>query len=114
MKTLVPEEREFIRLRATPGMAKRVASHGNITLRGNWDQIKEEVMVRLIALKFKPGTELAQLLIDTGNEELVEINWWHDTFWGRCTCNRCNNQGDNKLGEILMAQRTKLMENNNA
>ena len=34
------------------------------------------------------------------NEELVEGNYWGDTFWGIC-----NGEGTNWLGILLMAER---------
>ena len=39
----------------------------------------------------------------TGLEEIVEGNYWHDNYWGNCTCDKCKNiEGQNKLGKILM------------
>jgi predicted NAD-dependent protein-ADP-ribosyltransferase YbiA (DUF1768 family) len=52
--------------------------------------------------KFK-NEELAQLLIDTDDHELIEGNWWHDYFWGVC-----NGKGENHLGKILMDVREEL------
>lgn len=35
--------------------------------------------------------------------EIVEGNYWHDNYWGNCTCDKCKNiEGQNKLGKILM------------
>jgi hypothetical protein len=46
---------------------------------------------------------LKQLLLATGDKELIEGNTWGDTFWGVC-----NGIGQNHLGKILMAKRTEL------
>ena len=110
IKTTNLDEREMIRTCGTPGNAKRMGNvkHGVIHIREDWDALKEDYMVRIIKIKFKAGTEMARLLLATGDEELVEVNWWHDQFWGRCICARCNNQGHNRLGKILMDQRTRL------
>jgi predicted NAD-dependent protein-ADP-ribosyltransferase YbiA (DUF1768 family) len=44
-------------------------------------------------------------LLETGDAELVEGNWWDDTFWGVC-----NGVGQNNLGKILMDTRRELRE----
>ena len=49
--------------------------------------------------------ELAGLLLSTGNAELIEGNWWNDTFWGIC-----RGKGENHLGKILMNIRNQLTE----
>jgi hypothetical protein len=41
---------------------------------------------------------------------LIEGNWWHDNFYGSCTCNKCVNKGENNLGKILMKIREELLE----
>lgn len=47
----------------------------------------------------EPG--LQAKLLETGNEELVEGNYWGDTFWGVC-----RGRGENHLGKLLMKVRT--------
>ena len=71
-----------------------------------WDNIKLTVMEYILRQKFTPGTELAQKLINTGNEELVEGNWWNDTYWGVC-----RGVGQNHLGKLLMKIREELNAN---
>ena len=46
---------------------------------------------------------LKEMLLATGNEELIEGNLWNDTYWGVC-----NGKGQNKLGKILMRVREEL------
>ena len=43
------------------------------------------------------------MLIKTGNTELIEGNFWGDTFWGIC-----DGVGENNLGKILMRVRKEL------
>ncbi len=90
-----------------PKVAKKLGSHpdkgGIIVMREGWDGLRLNVMKELQALKFEPGTELSQRLLDTGDDELVEDNWWNDTFWGRC-----NGVGYNWLGVLLMERRALL------
>jgi predicted NAD-dependent protein-ADP-ribosyltransferase YbiA (DUF1768 family) len=43
---------------------------------------------------------MRERLLATGDEELIEGNWWGDTFWGVC-----NGEGQNQLGKLLMRVR---------
>lgn len=74
-----------------------------IRMRSDWDSIKLGVMEQLTALKYSPGSPLAQLLLDTGDATLIEGNTWGDRFWGVC-----GGHGSNHLGKILMNQRNIL------
>jgi predicted NAD-dependent protein-ADP-ribosyltransferase YbiA (DUF1768 family) len=40
----------------------------------------------------------------TAPHELVEGNWWNDTYWGIC-----DGTGRNRLGQLLMDLRNTLM-----
>ncbi len=92
--------------RFTGGSAAQAKRSGRlITMRPDWDQIKVTVMQRLIAQKFATGSELADKLLATEDQELIEGNTWGDTFWGIC-----NGQGLNTLGQLLMQQRTALLK----
>ena len=50
--------------------------------------------------------ELRNLLLATGDEELIEGNYWGDTYWGVC-----NGVGQNKLGKLLMQVREEIKNN---
>lgn len=100
-KTLDPAERALIFNAKTAGIAKRLGR--SLTIRPDWNAIRLSVMADLIRQKFAPGTSLAAQLLATGDAELIEGNYWHDTFWGVC-----NGVGENHLGKLLMAQRTYL------
>lgn len=92
---------------AMPGLAKRLGSAA--PLRDNWDNIKVSVMLRVLENKFS-NPELASLLMNTNPHYLVEGNRWHDREWGVCMCHRCRNMvSTNKLGELLMVVRDKLI-----
>jgi conserved hypothetical protein, ribA/ribD-fused len=105
-KTLVPEERLAIAAATTPGQAKRMGK--NVTLRWNWELIKEQVMLDLLMQKFTTNPEAMKVLLDTGDEELVEGNYWHDQFWGQCFCKEHLGTGKNTLGHLLMVVRSRL------
>ena len=99
-KTLDESEQETIRRQITPGQAKRKGR--KITLRPDWENIKVSVMREILKIKFSDPV-LAQMLLDTGDNELIEGNDWGDTFYGRV-----NGVGENWLGRILMEIREEL------
>ena len=58
----------------------------------------------LTGLRYKfSNPDLKEKLLATGNEELVEGNWWGDQYWGIC-----DGIGKNKLGKLLMKVRKEL------
>lgn len=76
--------------------------------RPDFHERKLEFMRVLLQRKFSDTNPiLKQQLIATGNIELVEVNWWRDTFWGEC-----NGVGENNLGKLLMQIRTELQQQN--
>lgn len=100
MKTLDMVERINISRAATPGESKKMGR--SVKLRPDWEEVKLSVMETALRLKFA-DPELAAMLKATGDEELVEGNWWNDTFWGVC-----NGVGENNLGKLLMKIRAEL------
>jgi len=101
-KGIGPESRKYVREAPTPGEAKRRGR--DILHRGDWEDLKLSVMENLLRQKFA-NDPLRSMLLATGNEELVEGNNWGDRFWGRC-----NGEGENRLGELLMKIREDLRE----
>jgi len=105
-KTLNPFERKEIAAAATPGQAKRAGR--NVTLREDWEEVKDDVMLQGLRLKFNIE-ELANMLIATGDAALIEGNWWCDNTWGSCACPKCENTvGENRLGKLLMQVREEI------
>lgn len=48
-------------------------------------------------------------LLSTGDEYLIEGNFWHDNFWGDCRCRKCKDkEGENRLGLLTMKVRDSL------
>lgn len=62
-------------------------------------------MEDIVRSKFSKCEALKNALLRTGEAELVEGNWWEDTFWGAC-----KGVGENHLGRILMKVRKELGE----
>lgn len=93
-------------LSLTPGQAKRAGRR--VQLDPEFESRKLDLMYSLVRSKFV-NEELAQMLLDTGEEILVEGNTWHDNFWGDCSCMLCKNyEKHNHLGKILMRVREEL------
>ena len=106
MKTLDINQRRAIANASTPGLAKKMGR--SVSLRPDWEDIKDDVMLEGLYRKFA-NDELAEWLLDTGDEELVEGNFWHDNHFGTCYCTRCQNiKGQNVLGKLLMKVRSEI------
>lgn len=85
-----------------PSQAKS-AGRRIINLRPDWTTTeRDRVMTELCRIKFS-NPEMKTLLLQTGNEELVEGNDWGDIYWGIY-----NGIGFNKLGKILMQIREEI------
>lgn len=107
-KTLDPKERMLIQLCQTPADARKCGR--KVTLRPDWNAVKVNIMLELLRQKFS-NPSLRELLLTTGDAELVEGNQHHDNFWGNCTCKRCTEiVGKNQLGELLMQVRSELRQ----
>jgi ribA/ribD-fused uncharacterized protein len=83
--------------------AKRMGR--TISLRRDWESVKDGIMEEVVRAKFSQNPELLRRLIDTGDMELVEGNSWHDTYWG---VDQETGEGKNHLGIILMKVRSDL------
>lgn len=94
-----------------PKEAKKMGSKkaGIIMPRPDWDDVRIDVMRELQRQKFKPGTELSQRLLDTGDHVILENNWWKDRFWGVC-----DGVGENWMGILVMERREELRQHEDA
>lgn len=102
MKTLDKDYIYDIIKAKTPGKAKRLGSQA--PLREDWNDLKYDLMLSLTREKFNTSKELADKLVDTFPEEIIEGNTWGDTYWGVC-----KGVGQNNLGKILMIVREEIM-----
>jgi hypothetical protein len=93
MKSTCVGERAAVRLAATPLAAKRAGK--NVTIRPDWDLVKEGVMRQALWLKFL-DPELRRLLVATAGRRLVE-DVASDYYWGR----GADGTGKNRLGALL-------------
>jgi ribA/ribD-fused uncharacterized protein len=96
--------RELIAKMSDPAKVKQFGKI--IKLRRDWNDVKLDIMLWGIREKFKHN-DLKELLLSTGDEELIEGNFWNDTFWGVC-----RGEGENNLGKIIMRVRGELRQQN--
>lgn len=74
-------------------------------LRGDWEQVKDGIMEQGVLKKFETHVDIREILLYTGEEEIVE-NSPIDYYWG---CGK-DGSGKNKLGQILMTVRKILRD----
>ncbi len=99
-KTLdILEQVKFTTL--TPSQAKKKGHE--VTLRKDWENVKYQIMYDIVLCKFTQNDHLKKLLLETGDADLIEGNWWNDTYWGKC-----RGIGKNNLGKILTGVRSYL------
>ena len=94
---------EEIRLAPSPKEAAMRGRDCTRPLRSDWERVKDDVMRRAVLCKFEAHADLREILLATGEEELVERNVL-DYYWG---CGQ-DGSGRNMLGCILMEVRTIL------
>jgi ribA/ribD-fused uncharacterized protein len=100
-KTLDLSARAYIRVAASPAIAKKLGKKAKI--REDWEEVKVEIMRRLLRQKFLHHPYSTRLK-ETGDELIVEVNWWGDRFWGVC-----EGDGQNYLGRLIMEIRSELL-----
>jgi predicted NAD-dependent protein-ADP-ribosyltransferase YbiA (DUF1768 family) len=71
MKTR-PDVAEYVRNSPTPREALRNATHYRGQQRKDWLHVNISKMDEVLSLKFAPGTELANVLLQTRDREIIE------------------------------------------
>ncbi len=104
-KFMGTDHEERIRISRSPKEAKNLGQTREIRLRADWEEVKVAVMRRAVMARFKTHADLRDLLLMTGDDELVE-NVPSDYFWG---CGALGG-GQNMLGKILMDTRASLRD----
>lgn len=97
------EHEEQLRLAKTPKDVATMGRDRKRPLRTDWEEVKDDVMRKAVIKKFETHKDIRELLLSTGDEELVE-NTRDDYYWGCGT----DGSGKNMLGKILMEVREKL------
>jgi N-glycosidase YbiA len=100
-----PEHVEAVRLAKTPKEAATLGRERTRPLRKDWESVKDDVMRKVVLKKFETHEDIRNILLSTGEEEIVEKTSG-DYYWGCGT----NGTGKNMLGKILMETRQVLRE----
>ena len=101
------EHELHIALARTPKEAAQRGRDRSVPLRSDWEEVKDEVMRRVVLRKFETHQAIWAILLGTGDADLVE-NAPGDYYWG---CG-ADGTGQNKLGKILMEIRSILRDRN--
>jgi len=96
---------EAIRKANSPMIAARMGRDRKKKLRRDWESVKVSIMREAVLAKFEQHPELRELLLSTGDAEIVE-HTENDAYWG----DGGDGSGRNVLGQILMEVRQKLAE----
>lgn len=105
MKTEDASIREQISL-MTASEAKKIGR--KLMIRKDWEDIKLSVMYYGLNAKFQQEPFKSKL-IATGDQNIVEGNYWNDTFWG-VDLKQDPNIGENHLGRLIMKVRDLIKE----
>lgn len=97
--------RERIRKARTPKDAADLGRGRRFRIRADWEDVKINVMRVAVRKKFMTHAEPRNLLLRTGEEDLIEAAPG-DYFWG---CGK-DGSGKNWLGRILMEVRDQLQQ----
>jgi N-glycosidase YbiA len=94
---------ERIRLASSPNEAAHLGRKRDLPLRPDWEQVKDDVMLRVVLRKFETHDAIRTILLGTGEEMLIE-DASDDYYWG------CGSDGSgrNMLGQTLMQARQIL------
>lgn len=97
------EHEEILRTAPTAMQAATMGRDRDRPLRTDWESVKDDVMRKAVLAKFQQHDGLRDVLLSTGDEEIVEATTG-DYYWG---CGQ-NGSGKNMLGRILMEVRQQL------
>ncbi len=105
MKFTDEASQQEVRQCSDPAKARKLGRSRFKKIRKDWKAVKSVVMTRAIYTKCRAYPAIAEKLLATGEEKLVE-NSQYDYYWG---CGR-DRRGENRYGQILMNVRDRLRE----
>ncbi len=102
-----PEVQEEIRVVNWAGRTKRLANgkYRDLWEWNKWKRIRDNIMFKALLAKYFQNSDLAEMLLATGNEELIE-HTKKDKYWA----DGGDGSGKNRLGQLLMNVREELKE----
>jgi ribA/ribD-fused uncharacterized protein len=99
-----PKGKKEILAATSPLQAKVIANQKYAMAKhANWNEVKLDVMESILRAKLEQHQEVREALLRSGDEEIAEDSPG-DTFWGRGTDGR----GENQLGKLWMKIRSEL------
>lgn len=98
-----PELYEQIADSTEPDESKRLGRKASLP--ADWEERKRYLMLEIVTAKFSQNPEYREQLLATGDQTIVELNSWGDTYWG---AKSSTGEGKNMLGRILMSVRSSL------
>lgn len=94
---------EFLRIANTENPIEVYSiGHNNPKQHENWDDIKENILLKGMVYKFTQNEDIRKKLIETGSEKIIEIS--PSGYWG----NGADGKGKNRMGILLMQTREIL------
>jgi ribA/ribD-fused uncharacterized protein len=102
-KFLSPADRDAVRSVTSPMQAARIGRSRSRPMGPDWEQVKDDLMRRAVLAKFRSHPDIAEILLGTGGEDIVEASPT-DSYWGT----GADDKGLNRLGQILMEVRAEL------
>ncbi len=99
-----PDEEE-VRQAKSPMIAARMGRSRKRPLRKDWESAKDSIMHEAVLAKFTQHADLRELLLGTGDAEIIE-HTQNDAYWG----DGGDGSGNNRLGQILMRVREELRQ----
>ncbi len=92
-----------VRQAKSPMIAARIGRSWKRPLRKDWEAVEDSIMHEAVRAKFTQHADLREILLGTGEAEIVEKTE-KDKYWG----DGGDGRGKNKLGQILMRVREEL------
>ncbi|GAQ80666.1 hypothetical protein KFL_000590190 [Klebsormidium nitens] len=98
-----PSDLLFYGLNDEFGVAAKEGRKRSNPLREDWERIKDDVMLTALRAKSMQHEELKEVLLSTGERNLVE-HTTNDSYWA----DGGNGSGRNVLGQLLVRLRSEL------
>ena len=98
-----PDNKDYVRKQETafnPHVSKKLGR--TCKLRKDWDEVKDQLMYKVLNAKFHQHTDIRESLLRTGLQPLIQHS--PDMYWG----DGRNGRGRNMLGKILVRLRNKM------
>lgn len=97
------EHEEAVRLCKGPFSCAEMGRRRDLPLRADWESVKEGIMKEALLQKITEHPQIKELLLSTGEEEIVE-HTVNDSYWA----DGGDGSGKNRLGFLWMEIRKEL------